>query len=142
MGPAAAVCGQIFQMGLINDQVSRIIRKAVPDPFPVKLFPENIASGVLLVTISDSDMPAVRVSKNCPVVRGFCGWMSIRKGGAVPIPLSFQIFRYLTIPLILFAFFHRPGDAFLIFLSVGGEDDALYFRSVRTVESKQGTFLF
>src|SRR5690625_3569632 len=126
--------GQIFQMGLVNDQVSWIIRKAVPDPFPIKLFPENIASGVLLVTISDSDMPAVGVSKNSPVVRGIFGGMAIRKGGAVPIPLSLQIFRYLTIPLTLFTLFHRPGGAFFIFLSVGVEDDALYTCCVRRSE--------
>src|SRR5690625_5484260 len=134
--------GQIFQMGLVNDQVSWIIRKSMPDTYPIKLFPENIASGVLQVTISDSDMPAVGVSKNSPVVRGFCGGMSIRKEGAVPIPLSFQIFRNLTIPLIVFAFFHRPGGTLFIFLSVGVEDDALYTRCVRTVESKQAAFLF
>src|SRR5690625_3017410 len=110
--------GQIFQMCLVHDQVSWIIRKAVPDPFPFNLFPENIASGVLLVTISDSDMPAVGVSRNSTVVRVFCGGMSIRKEGAVPIPLSFQIFSNVTIPLIVFAFFHRPGGTLFIFLSV------------------------
>src|SRR5690625_5673811 len=134
--------GQIFQMGLVNDQVSWISREAVPDPVTIKLIPENIAAVVLLVKMSDSDMPAVGVSKNSPVVRGFCGGMSIRKEGAVPIPLSFQIFRNLTIPLIVFAFFHRPGGTLFIFLSVGVEDDALYTRCVRTVESKQGAFLF
>src|SRR5690625_3057980 len=133
--------GQIFQMRLVTEHVAWFSRKAVPDPFPVKLFPEDVASGVLLVTISDSDTPAVGVSKNSPVVRGFCGGMSIRKEGAVPIPLSFQIFRNLTIPLIVFAFFHRPGGTLFIFLSVGVEDDALYTRCVRTVESKQGAFL-
>src|SRR5690625_5382677 len=110
--------GQMFQMGLVNDQVSWIIREAVPDPLPIKLFPDNIASGVLLVTISDSDMPAVGVSKNSPVVRGIFGGMAIRKGGAVPIPLSLQIFRYLTLQLTLFSLFTRPVGDIIICISI------------------------
>src|SRR5690625_1271121 len=109
--------GQIFQMGLVNDQVSRIIRKAVTDPFQNKLFPENIASAVVLEAITDRDMPAVGLTKHSRVVRGIFAAMAIRKGGSVSIPLSLQIFTYLTIPLTLSFLYHRPGGAFFIFPS-------------------------